>query len=401
MIRLTFVYAACLLLAGCLRPGADVERVSEMDLDPDAGPALEAIAAPQPDGPNVIGDLLAEARPDATEPDEDTVAEAAPSPRRGLGRFLPFGRSAAAEAESDGSGQGLNVAQADAATTLESPLADPAGGSVEVAESGDVSGEEAVATPILRADDSLDQLVQSDEPQPQRRGLFARLRGNSNGTEGAEPEVTQVAAAAVPAIPVVPVAEPKETETRVAARRTTLLGALRRGGGPTEPGPGQDGVAFGTVLPYGTMATICGVKPALMGEQVASYPEHGPRYRIYDSAPGTLSLRTHYITGFKDGCARQFTAALALFGAPGGHEATRYERSHRHIDMTRTDREYEALRARMCQAPVGSSCPERRFSRFEKSTVFVSVYERFGTNPRWADMLIHDGRVVAKDLKGD
>lgn len=377
-----------LVLAGCLRPGASVERVSETDIDPDATPTLEAVAVPQAEGAGILSELFGEANPEASEdnataeavdvPDEDEVQPA----RRGLARLLPFGRG------SD-------------ATKEQSDAAQPEAVAVAVDEAEPTTDEQA--EPEVSAADVVDETPElADDNADRPRGLFARLRvGAAADAAAPEAQVTQVAAVVTPGLSVPEVAEAEPEETRVAARRTTLLGALRRGGGPTEPGPGQDSIAFGTKLPYGALATICGVQPALMGEQVASYPERSPRYRIYDSAPGTLALRTHYITGFKDGCARQFTAALALFGAPGGHEATRYKSSHRHIDMTRTDREYEALRARSCQAPVGSTCPERRFSRFEKSTVFVSVYERFGTNPRWADLLIHDGRVVAKDLKGD
>jgi hypothetical protein len=29
----------------------------------------------------------------------------------------------------------------------------------------------------------------------------------------------------------------------------------------------------------------------------------------------------------------------------------------------------------------------------------VSIYETFGTNPVWADILIHDGAVVAMDFR--
>ena len=388
MIRTTVLCAAVLVLAGCLRPGASVERVSETDIDPDATPTLEAVAVPQAEGAGILSELFGEANPEASEdnataeavdvPDEDEVQPA----RRGLARLLPFGRG------SD-------------ATKEQSDAAQPEAVAVAVDEAEPTTDEQA--EPEVSAADVVDETPElADDNADRPRGLFARLRvGAAADAAAPEAQVTQVAAVVTPGLSVPEVAEAEPEETRVAARRTTLLGALRRGGGPTEPGPGQDSIAFGTKLPYGALATICGVQPALMGEQVASYPERSPRYRIYDSAPGTLALRTHYITGFKDGCARQFTAALALFGAPGGHEATRYKSSHRHIDMTRTDREYEALRARSCQAPVGSTCPERRFSRFEKSTVFVSVYERFGTNPRWADLLIHDGRVVAKDLKGD
>ena len=35
----------------------------------------------------------------------------------------------------------------------------------------------------------------------------------------------------------------------------------------------------------------------------------------------------------------------------------------------------------------------------ENTTTFVSVYENFGENARWNDILLHDGKVVAAALK--
>ena len=40
-----------------------------------------------------------------------------------------------------------------------------------------------------------------------------------------------------------------------------------------------------------------------------------------------------------------------------------------------------------------------RISRLEKTTAFISVYENFGENTRWADMLLHNGELLATAVK--
>ncbi len=44
--------------------------------------------------------------------------------------------------------------------------------------------------------------------------------------------------------------------------------------------------------------------------------------------------------------------------------------------------------------PCGS-----KVSKLDRSTVFVSIYERFGSNPHWSNLLLHDGKVLAQDKK--
>ncbi|MEL6549450.1 MAG: hypothetical protein AAFQ54_04300 [Pseudomonadota bacterium] len=164
------------------------------------------------------------------------------------------------------------------------------------------------------------------------------------------------------------------------------------GGGPAVP---FDGGA----LAYGDIVVACDTPRRTLGTRVARFPERGRGYSLYDSDPSTTALRPHYITGFPDGCPRKFMAALALFGSANAYETTRVEDDLNTTIFTDTDRQYRAIRARVCGRPVGEACGASRFRALERSAVFVSVYERFGTNPTWADMLIYDGVVVAKDFK--
>lgn len=41
-----------------------------------------------------------------------------------------------------------------------------------------------------------------------------------------------------------------------------------------------------------------------------------------------------------------------------------------------------------------------RIKRLERDTVFLSIYERFGDNARWKNLLLHNGDLLAQDVKG-
>ncbi len=78
----------------------------------------------------------------------------------------------------------------------------------------------------------------------------------------------------------------------------------------------------------------------------------------------------------------------------------RYEPSNAEIPYSATDIAYEEIKARICGAPQGQPCGNA-LDRLGRRTTFVSIYEAFGTNPSWADILIHDGTVVAMDFKSN
>ena len=171
---------------------------------------------------------------------------------------------------------------------------------------------------------------------------------------------------------------------------------LLSGGGA--PGTIEDS-APGAALPLGQLARACGVSGRALGRQVAAYPENRPRYRLYDSAPGTAAAHSFYVTGFDDGCARRFTAALAVFGPPAMHEQLRYGLPATVQPYSTTDRAYETVKSRVCGVARKKPCGGR-IGRLEKDTVFLSIYERYGTASRWANLLLHDGAVMAQDVKG-
>lgn len=153
-------------------------------------------------------------------------------------------------------------------------------------------------------------------------------------------------------------------------------------------------------LQYGQVVPACGLDRRQLGSEVERYPESGRTvYRLYDSDPTKTSLRPHYVTGFDDGCPQKFLAALALFGDPEKYETTRYEDGRNTTTFTETDEAYQKIRTRICGRAAPAECSRQRWQKLGRDTAFVSVYSRFDTSPKWADMLIHDGEIVAKDFK--
>ncbi|WP_299586951.1 hypothetical protein [uncultured Tateyamaria sp.] len=180
-------------------------------------------------------------------------------------------------------------------------------------------------------------------------------------------------------------------------KRARLFGGLRATPA-RRTGPDARDVPKGTVLPFGEIARVCDARTRELGTLVDRAARKGPGYYLYDSAPDSAGPRTFYITGFADNCPRQFTASLAIFGAPEFHEQLRYGLPAEEYPYSTTDKAYEKLKSRICHVGRNTPCGGR-ISRLEKTTVFVSVYENFGENARWSDMLLHDGTVLAAALK--
>lgn len=155
---------------------------------------------------------------------------------------------------------------------------------------------------------------------------------------------------------------------------------------------------FGIILPFGEVGRVCEARSKPLGSKIETSGGRGQTYKLYDSAPGATTPRTFYITGFSDNCPRQFTAALALFGAPAMHEQLRYGRPATTYPYSSTDKAYEKIKSRVCGVGPRTPCGAK-IERLERDTVFVSTYERFTDNGRWADLLVHDGQVVATAMK--
>jgi hypothetical protein len=133
----------------------------------------------------------------------------------------------------------------------------------------------------------------------------------------------------------------------------------------------------------------CGLSASQLGPAIDS----AAGYTVHDTAPSTTAPRTHYITGFADGCARPVTAALVMFGDLATHETTRYGATG--AAYSPTDAAYEQIKAQICGASAGQPCGAR-LDRMSEDTVFVSLYPVFGAESH-TDLLLHGGDLVAVD----
>lgn len=221
-----------------------------------------------------------------------------------------------------------------------------------------------------------------DAKAPSAKGLFGFLKAGSKSDSAADaPPQDEVKLASLdPAQPAKPA--------------TPLLRNPRKS---APSGPDAAEVPFGTVLPYGKVVRVCGVSTSSLGKQIDGYPKNRAKYKLYDSLPGTIAPHSFYITGFEDGCARLVTAALVVFGDVEMHEQLRYSTQSK-LPYSTTDKAYDKLKSSVCGVGKGKPCGAN-LGTIQKGTVFVSLYERFEDNPKWANMLLHDGWVLAMDLK--
>ncbi|WP_432817114.1 hypothetical protein [Sulfitobacter sp. JB4-11] len=155
-------------------------------------------------------------------------------------------------------------------------------------------------------------------------------------------------------------------------------------------------VPYGTSLPYGVVARVCEARGRDMGRQVEKGPVRG--FAIYDTAPGTATARTYYLTGFSDGCPRQLTAANVLVGSPALYDMLHYGPAAQDLPYGATDKAYEKVKSQVCGVSRKKPCGSR-IKRLEKRTFFINAYDSFGNARRWSEMLIHDGEVLATAMK--
>lgn len=151
----------------------------------------------------------------------------------------------------------------------------------------------------------------------------------------------------------------------------------------------------GVVLPFGQIGLACGLRANQLGKEVDRFPERGKGYRLFDTNPATTLPRTHFITGFKDGCPRQFTASLALLDSPVLHERLLSVKSSQGQHTTEADMVFQDIRSQVCHVGRGKACPAKRVDKMEKTIAFVTTYDRFGGNATWTEILIHNGVIAA------
>jgi len=193
-------------------------------------------------------------------------------------------------------------------------------------------------------------------------------------------------------------AEPPAPREQHKARGFGLFGLGGSGAKKDAPrnGPDSADVPYGTVLAFGQIARVCEAKGKSLGAEVAGSGKRG--FSLYDSSVGTRDKRTFYITGFADGCPRQFTAANALLGAPTFYEEIRFGPTGQFMTLAATDTAYDGIKSKVCRVSKNKPCGAQ-IDKLDKSTVFVSAYEFSEENSEWKEFLVHDGEVLASALK--
>lgn len=253
-------------------------------------------------------------------------------------------------------------------------------------------------------------------PEKPRRGLAALFGRRKPRQEPAAPTTAEDAPAAVSDVVVdAPKTEPSESviadvDTVPEADETVVVASAQP---QQEPRRARKGL-FGPrrakseqapqadpsiMLPFGQIGSACGIRGKALGKEVDRFPARGKGYKLFDTAPSTTGPRTHYITGFKDGCPRKFTASLALLGSPVLHQQLLSAEGKQGQHSTGADTAFQKIRAQICRTGRGKACPEKHESKMESSMAFVTTYERFGGAARWTEILLHNGKVEANSLQ--
>ena len=385
------VVAAVVAVAGCSAqdPLQKVSRLSDVELAEDAQTAGALPDDAAVDGENALGNAV--------------VATSDEAPKAGL---LGFFRRKADDAKTDVPADDVTAAlrEAQGLPPVEDTAEPVMSEAVADATDEPLEGVEPVEVAALG--------VEADvaEPEPaQKRMLFGAIFGgssNASSLQSAPEEVTEAEPEAVAKVAeeTAPVQEPVE-EVETAAleveepRRAGLFGGFL-GGGSSKPkaSAAVSEVTKDETVPMGKMARLCGAPINKFAKEVAQHPETGrAKYKLYDSKPSSTGPRNWYVTGFDDGCARQFTASLAVFGSVEMHEQLRYGLPSKIQPYTAADAEYEKVKRKVCGVgkgtPCGSSLP-----KLDRMAVFLTIYPNYTGSSSWTNALLYDGDVAAIDI---
>ncbi|GAA3863727.1 hypothetical protein [Celeribacter arenosi] len=222
----------------------------------------------------------------------------------------------------------------------------------------------------------------------QTPGLFAFLTGPKTVTP-ASPE-SGVVEAAMPT-------DTPQTNSAPQTPRQPRRGLFGLGGGGAAS---TATVQPGEVLPFGEVGLACGFKTSDLGKQVDSFPHDGRAvWKLYDTNPLATGPRTQFITGFSDGCPRQVTAALVVFGSAAVHQVHRYGKPMASTRWSAADNAYEEIKSSVCGVARKQPCGDAKLAALDKRLAFLSIYPRFGGNEGWLELLLDQGRLVSKQIR--
>lgn len=234
---------------------------------------------------------------------------------------------------------------------------------------------------------------------PTQAALKAPNPENAQDLERAVPPQSETPEMAEDATEALAASEPAP-ETTVKPKKPLFGFLAPKDGADKARKKSRSTVALGETLPFGTVGISCEARPKDMGKRVDQFPSAGSAsWQIYDTAPSSTAPRTQFITGFKDGCARQVTAALILFGSPSLHEVHRYAKARSKVSWSKADNSYESLKSKVCGVGRKTPCPSGKLGQLEKQMAFVSIYKQFGDDKGWLELLLHDGKMETQELR--
>lgn len=144
---------------------------------------------------------------------------------------------------------------------------------------------------------------------------------------------------------------------------------------------------------FGQIVPVCGLTGAQLGRKVETLPARGrPVWTLYDTAPGTSAPRAFHITGFRDGCPRRVTAALAMFGSVELYEMVRMTGLTEEA-AAETDRAYAEIRRGPCGA-ARRPCTGTGIRSLSRSTAFLTAFPQKASGS-YMEVLLHNGSLAA------
>lgn len=400
-LRATSASVLCLSLAACFSPLDSVERLSDVPISEASGNGVAAL----PDAAELEGENPLLAGLIAREGAEDNAEAAAPAPKRKS--LFGFLKSKPAEAPVTDA--------ADAETPVEATTEDTAAVEAEPRkplfgflkrkpveqETVEVAALETPAVVTDLTDPATPVLTKAEETtDTETKGVLSWLRRQKDAPLEDKPDLTTLP-------------EVKDAKADEAAEATVQTASLTPTGPVTEknaPGlfslfrskpkdaPAPKGIAFGTRVGFGSAAPLCDYPKKKIGKLVAQYPEKKPVYWLYDSDPGSEGARAFYIKGFADGCLRQVQATVVVFGSVEMHEQIRYGLPADLHPYSDTDKAYEKVKRSVCKVGAKKPCGDK-LPLLTPNTVFLSLYSTEVSAQDWANLLLHDGQLMASDRK--
>lgn len=237
------------------------------------------------------------------------------------------------------------------------------------------------------------------EPPEERTGGLGRLFGGlfGGGADRVQPEPTPASTAQAEDAPTADTAaEAAPTATPQPARAGffgRLFGSSQRSqSAPTGETNSTPSARPGGKVPLGQVAKVCDLPSKDRGTRIGSVAG----FTLYDTFPNSTAARPFYLTGFGDGCARQVTGALVMFGDPAIHETHLY--SARNPRYAEVDTAYEQIKSRVCRVGRGTPCGAK-IDRMRRTVAFVTIYPQFETSGTWAELLLQSRKVQAISLR--